>query len=254
VRRIAVAGGRASGVVLEHGQRIEAPLVVSNADLAQTALDLVGREHFGPRWLDRLARLEPSISAFVVYGATTLDLGAAGLAHETFAFGGLDHEDAYRAALAAEPSWLTLTAPSTSDPTLAPPGEQLFLLTTLAGYEPASRWRHDKDALCERLLALAEDVVPGLRAATSFCEAGTPRTLERYTRNAAGALYGFALSPEQVGPGRPAPTTPLPGLLLAGHWTQPGGGVYGVLASGVEAARLALGLPNASELWKALGA
>ncbi|HEX2485994.1 MAG TPA: NAD(P)/FAD-dependent oxidoreductase [Myxococcota bacterium] len=254
VRRIAVAGGRASGVVLEHGQRIEAPLVVSNADLAQTALDLVGREHFGPRWLDRLARLEPSISAFVVYGATTLDLGAAGHAHETFAFGGLDHEDAYRAALAAEPSWLTLTAPSTSDPTLAPPGEQLFLLTTLAGYEPASRWRHDKDALCERLLALAEDVVPGLRAATSFCEAGTPRTLERYTRNAAGALYGFALSPEQVGPGRPAPTTPLPGLLLAGHWTQPGGGVYGVLASGVEAARLALGLPNASELWKALGA
>lgn len=254
VRRIAVADGRAAGVVLEHGQRIEAPLVISNADLGQTALELVGREHFEPRWLARLARLEPSISAFVVYGATSLDLRAAGLAHETFAFGGLDHEAAYRGALAGAPSWLTLTAPTLADPGLAPPGEHLFLLTTLAGYEPAGRWRHDKEALLERMLGLADGVVPGLAAATTFCEAGTPRTLERYTRNAGGALYGFALSPEQVGPGRPTATTPLPGLLLAGHWTQPGGGVYGALASGVEAARLALGLPATAELWKALRA
>jgi prolycopene isomerase len=253
VRRILVRDGRACGVVLEHGQRIDAPLVVSNADLRQTALDLVGREHLDPRWLARLERLEPSISAFVVYGATRLDLAAAGLAHETFSFGGLDHEAAYRAALAAEPSWLTLTAPTLADPTLAPPGEHLFLLTTLAGYAPATRWRRDKEAVLERMLDLAERVAPGLRAAATFCEAGTPRTLERYTRNDAGALYGFALSPEQVGPGRPAAATPVPGLLLAGHWTQPGGGVYGVLASGVEAARLGLGLPGAAELWKALG-
>ena len=253
VRRIAVEDGCVQGVVLEHGQRIEAPLVVSNADLRQTALELVGREHLEPRWLARLARLEPSISACVVYGATSLDLRAAGLAHETFSFGGFDHEAAFRAALAAEPSWLTLTVPTLADPALAPPGEHLFLLTTLAGYAPASRWRGDKEVVLERMLGLADDVVPGLRAATTFCEAGTPRTLERYTRNAGGALYGFALSPEQVGPGRPAAATPLPGLLLAGHWTQPGGGVYGVLASGVEAARLALGLPSAAELWKALG-
>lgn len=252
VRRIAVENGRVAGVVLEHGQRIEAPLVISNADLRQTALDLVGREHLDARWLGRVERLEPSISAFVAYGATRLDLRAAGLAHETFCYGALDHEDAYRGALAAEPSWLTLTVPTLADPALAPPGEHLFLLTTLAGYAPATRWRRDKEAVLERMLGLAERALPGLRAATTFCEAGTPRTLERYTRNHAGALYGFALSPEQVGPGRPAAATPLPGLLLAGHWTQPGGGVYGVLASAVEAARLAAGLPSEAELWKAL--
>jgi prolycopene isomerase len=252
VRRIAVEDGRVRGVVLEHGQRIETPLVVSNADLRQTALDLVGREHFPARWLARLERLEPSISAFVVYGATSADLGAAGLAHETFAFSGLDHEAAYRAALAAEPRWLTLTVPTLADPSLAPAGEHLYLLTTLAAYAPAARWRRDKALLLERMLELAEGVVPGLRAATTFCEAGTPRTLERYTRNERGALYGFALTPDQVGPGRPAAATPLPGLLLAGHWTQPGGGVYGVLASGVEAARLALALPSPAALWRSL--
>jgi prolycopene isomerase len=225
--------------------------VISNVDLRQTALDLVGREHFGARWLERLERLEPSISAFVVYGATGLDLAGAP-AHETFSFAGFDHEAAYERSLAGDPSWLTLTVPTRADPGLAPDGEHLYVLTTLLGYAPASRWRREKEGTTERLLALADGIVPGLRAATTFCEGGSPRTMERYTRNRAGALYGFALSPDQVGPGRPAAQTPLPGLLLAGHWTQPGGGVYGVLASGVEAARLALGLPTQAQLWKEL--
>ena len=252
VRRILVSGGRAAGIVLEHGQRIEAPAVISNADVRQTALDLVGREHFGPRWLARVDRLAPSISAFVAYGATTLDLRAADVAHETFAFESQDHEAAYEAALAGAPRWLTCTVPTLADPSLAPPGEHLFVLTTLVGYAPAARWRSEKARTTDALLALADRAVPGLAASTTFLEGGTPRTLERYTRNEAGALYGFALSPDQVGPGRPGAATPVAGLLLAGHWTQPGGGVYGVLASGVEAARLALGLPSQADLWKSL--
>jgi phytoene desaturase len=252
VRRIRVEDGRVRGVILEHGQRIDAPAVVANADLRQTALDLVGREHFGPRFLARLERLEPSISAFVVYGATNLDLRAAVSAHETFRFGSFDHEDAFVRAVAGRPDWLTLSVPTLADPTLAPEGEHLFVLTTLLGYQPPERWRRDKERLAEELLALAEPIVPGLRAATTFFEGGSPRTMERYTRNEAGALYGFALTPEQVGAGRPAAATPLPGLTLAGHWTQPGGGVYGVLASGVEAARIVLGLPSQADLWKAL--
>lgn len=252
VRRILVSDGRAAGVVLEHGQRIEAPTVVSNADLRQTALDLVGREHFGPRWLGRLEALAPSISAFVVYGATTLDLRAAGVAHETFRFAGFDHDASFSRALAGDPDWLTFTVPTLADPSLAPPGEHLFVLTTLLGYEPPERWRRDKPRLTDRLLELADGLVPGLADATTFLESGSPRTLERYTRNHAGALYGFALSADQVGPGRPSAATPIAGLLLAGHWTRPGGGVYGALASGVEAARLALGLPSQADLWKSL--
>jgi phytoene dehydrogenase-like protein len=253
VRRIVVEDGRAVGVVLEHGQRIEAPLVISNVDLRQTALDLVGTEHLPADYVRRLARLEPSISAFVVYGATTLDLGATGLGHETFFYAGPDHEEAWRRTLAGDPNWWTLTVPSLSDPTLAPPGEQLFTLTTLMPYAPAERWRRDKEATTERLLAAADRRVPGLRTATTFAEGGTPRTMERYSRNEAGAIYGWALSPDQVGPGRPAAETPLPGLLLAGHWARPGGGVYGVMDSGVEAARTALGLPDRATLWSELG-
>ena len=94
--------------------------------------------------------------------------------------------------------------------------------------------------------------MPGLRAGASFVEGGTPRTMERYTRNRGGAIYGWALTPAQVGPGRPGVDTPIAGLHLVGHWAQPGGGIYGVVSSGVQAARLALGCRSEAELWRAL--
>jgi len=43
VRRIVLERGCVAGVVLENGQRVDAPLVISNADVRQTALELVGR-------------------------------------------------------------------------------------------------------------------------------------------------------------------------------------------------------------------
>jgi prolycopene isomerase len=76
--------------------------------------------------------------------------------------------------------------------------------------------------------------------------------MERYTRNTAGAIYGWELSPEQVGPARLGPQTPIEGLQLVGHWTQPGGGIYGVVSSGIQAARSALDLPSEAELWRSL--
>jgi prolycopene isomerase len=89
--------------------------------------------------------------------------------------------------------------------------------------------------------------LPGSRAAR-FAESATPRSFERYTRNQDGALYGFDVTPAQVGPGRLDNETPLPGLLLAGHWTRPGGGVVGVVRSGLRTARIALGFERDADL------
>ena len=99
---------------------------------------------------------------------------------------------------------------------------------------------------------MAERRFPGLGRHLRFVETGTPRTMERYTRNSEGAAYGWELSPSRVGPGRPGNRTPLAGLHLVGHWTQPGGGVYGVVSSGVQAARSVLGLGDEKALWRSL--
>ena len=244
--------GRVAGVVLENGQRIAAPVVVSNADLRQTVEELCGEQRFPARWRRALSRLEPSLSAFVTYAATDLDLRRLGATHETFVYETWSHDDAYATSLAGRPAWWSATVPTLADPSLAPPGEHLLVLTALVPYTAARNWRAEKDGYVDRMLAAAESRFPGLRARLRFAEGGTPRTLERYTRNSDGALYGWSLGPDQIGPGRPANDTPLPGLYLAGHWAQPGGGVYGVVTSGVNAARAALGLRGDADLWREL--
>ncbi len=241
VRRIRVEDGRACGVVLEHGQRIDAPLVLSNADARQTVEELVGTEAFPTRYVANLRRMKPSLSSFIVHAATSLPISEQDTCHETFLYSSYDHDEAYRSSLAGDPSWLSVTVPTLADPGLAPRGEHLLVLTTLVPYGAESHWRASKQRLTARLLELAGQLLPDVGEHLEFVESGTPRTLERYTRNTDGALYGWELSPAQVGSGRLAGSTPIAGLRLVGHWTQPGGGVYGVVSSGIVTARSVLG-------------
>jgi len=236
VRRVRVENGRVVGITLENGQRIDAPVVVSNADARQTIEELVGAELLPERFLRRLRRMQPSVSAFVGYVATDLPLSAAETCHETFLFSSLDHDRAFRSSLRGEPSWLSVTIPTLADPGLAPTGQHLMIMTTLVRY--ASRdWRTDKSAMLERLIDRAGEHFQGLGQHLLFSEGGGPRTMERYTRNSQGALYGWAVMPSQVGPGRLGNATPIGGLHFTGHWTQPGAGIYGVVSSGIQTAR-----------------
>jgi prolycopene isomerase len=252
VRRIRVEDGAARGVVLENGQRIDAPLVLSNADATQTVEELVGRDAFPRRYVAGLRRMKPSLSAFVTYAAAEVELSPETTAHETFFFPSTDHDAAHASSVAGRPSWFSLTVPTLSDPGLAPAGRHLMILTTLVSYGSGAGWREAKAPLADHLLDLAERHVSGLREQICFQESATPRTMERYTRNTDGAIYGWEVSPAQVGPRRLGQATPIEGLHLVGHWTQPGGGVYGVVSSGLQVVRSLLGYASQEELLHAL--
>jgi prolycopene isomerase len=240
VRRIETRAGRVAGVVLENGQRITAPLVVSNADALQTFSELVEAEALPADYLPAVRRRRPSLSGIAVFLATDLDLAGLGLAHETFWYASWDHDETQRQIEAGQPASLVISAPSLLDPSLAPPGEHVLSLLALAPYRATASWRQDKARFVDGVLQAAETVLPGLRQHLTFVEGATPRTMERYTLNQEGSLYGWEPSPDQVAGSRPAHRTPLPGLYLAGHWTRPGGGVYGAVASGMQAAQIML--------------
>lgn len=252
VRRIRVDAGRAHGVVLENGQEIDAPLVISNADATQTITELVGEHAFPQRYIADLRAMKPSLSAFVTYVASDLPLSKPTTCHETFFYPTWDHDASYRASCDGDPGWFTVTVPTLVDPDLAPEGVHLLALTTLVHPEIPGGWRAGKERMVERMLETADRHLGGLRDSVRLVEGGTPRTMERYTRNRAGAIYGWELSPEQVGPARLGLSTPIEGLKLVGHWAQPGGGIYGVVSSGVQAARSILGIPSEAELWRSL--
>jgi len=77
--------------------------------------------------------------------------------------------------------------------------------------------------------------------------------MERYTLNLTGSIYGWEVSPQQVGRGRLHHRTPIKGLYLSGHWTQPGGGIYAVTMSGIQTAQMILGYRTYQRLFEELG-
>jgi prolycopene isomerase len=86
--------------------------------------------------------------------------------------------------------------------------------------------------LSKRLIAGASAFIPNLERRIAVSVETTPKTIERWTHNRWGAAYGWAQIPSQSGIYRLPRTTPIQNLTLTGHWTSPGGGIAGVVASG----------------------
>jgi all-trans-retinol 13,14-reductase len=253
VRRIGVKNGKVTGIVLENGQVIDADNVISNADAGQTAELLIGKDNLPDAYWDDLSRLSASISLFVVYLATDLNISSHNRAHEAFYFGSFDHEHNFAMTEKGQPNWFSAAIPTLADSSLAPAGQHLMLLTTLCPFDVGTSWRRAKTSFQQRLLEKAEKHFPGLNDHLLVVESGSPRTMERYTLNHQGAAYGWSPTPDQVGANRPAVRGPLDGLFYAGHWTRPGGGLVGVSFSGMLAAQALLNIPRRQDFWALLG-
>ncbi|MBH5338401.1 NAD(P)/FAD-dependent oxidoreductase [Streptomyces pactum] len=236
VERILVTGGATRGVVLAGGQEVSAPVVVSNADARHTFHDLVGLEHLPKAYGRRLRSLKESMSMFVVYAATTLDIAAAGGAHETFVYETADHDAAFAGFHRGEAPASVVVVPTLLDPSLGPPGEHLVTSTALAPYDAPEPWAELKPKLEAKYLDLVERIYPGFKDGLTFVSSSTPLTLERFTGNHRGAAYGWENTPAQAGSKRLTYHTPIEGLYLAGHWAQAASALR-VIVSGSHAAQ-----------------
>lgn len=256
VERIIVTGGAVTGVKLENGEEIKTPIIISNVDATQTFEEMVGVDKLPGAFVRKLHGMKPSLSAFVLFLATDYDMRSNGASHEMFIYNSWDHDEAYncvlRGDMASPTSSFIVNVPTLTDPSLAPKGQHLVTATALVPYEIANSWREEKQPYGERLLGQVENKFPGLGDRILMMEGATPRTMERYTLNLTGAIYGWEVSPAQVGRGRLPHRTPVKGLYLSGHWTQPGGGIYGVLVSGVQTAQIVLGYKSISSMFQEL--
>lgn len=238
VSRIMVEHGRVAGVVLADGGQVRAPVVVSNADARLTFEDLVGFEHLPSPFVRRLQRLEPSLSAFILYSATSLDLAQLGVGHVVFGYRSWDHEEAFDRLLGGHMESLAISIPTLVDAAVAPPGEHLATVCVIMPYELGGSWAAEKERYVDGLLEFLDELFPGFRDGLTFCEAATPDALERYTLNSRGAAYGWDTTPAQAGSRKPSNRTPVEGLYLSGHWTQPGAGSLSAVYSGMITAQL----------------
>ena len=238
--RILVEDGRAVGVEIEGGERLPAKNVIAAAD-ARTVLErMVGPQHLPEAYLRRLQRMEPTLSAVTAFGVTKRDLRAMGATHDTYVYEDWDPEVSWSRILDGQAAMAWMTVPTLVDPSLAPPGEHVVLYTCPAAYRVDEPWPEKRDRFARRMVELSEQAFPGISDDLNMFNVGTPLTLERYTGNQAGAMSGWAATPNQSGSRRLSMRTPIEGLYLSGHWTQPGQGVLRAHVTGFWAAHLVL--------------
>lgn len=240
VTRILAQARRVQGVELDNGQRIRTPVVISAIDPRDTFGKLLGPGQVPARFLRRLQRAQVAHSILALYAATDLDVRALGAQHDTMVYTIWDPDQAYAKAMAGELTGLSVLIPTLKDAALAPPGEHLVILKTFA---PAHRTEAADRDLADRMLELAEQVLPGLRRHLTFVYDTGGETGAGHRLHLMEPYCGWANTPQQSGPRRLPQQTPVSGLLLAGEWTQPGHGIWTVMASGIRAARLVLGVP-----------
>jgi prolycopene isomerase len=252
VTRIDVGEGRVTGVRLADGTEIAAPVVVWNGDATRAVDELIGPDRIPGPVYQRYRRLEPSLSAFVVFAATREDPRSHGLAPEHFVHNSWDHEAIQQDVAEGRLGGMWISIPTMHDPSLAPPGEHLVMLTSLMPYDIGEPWSEARPRLEELALQELERLIPGLREGATFVESATPGTFERYTLSRWGAAYGWANTPTQTTPKRLERTLGLEGFFLAGHWTEPGTGSLRSIYSGLLAAQMLLGYESPDELLGAL--
>jgi phytoene dehydrogenase-like protein len=261
VGRVRIENGRVAGVVLaKTGEEIDAEVVVSNADLKRTILELVGEAHFAPETVERVRSFQMATPLFCVYLGLNVDLVEQGIPNTNhFFIGRYDVEGIYDRIDAGEipaDEVAYITAATVKDPAsrhFAPKGfTNLQIMTVAPGdhevwnlerspaeggrYHRDPEYRRRKREVMDQMIATAERVLPGIREHIDWQEAASPVTQERFTRSTGGTSYGIALSLDQVGPFRMGPATEIPGLFLCGASTPSGPGISGVMRGGVAAA------------------
>jgi len=86
-----------------------------------------------------------------------------------------------------------------------------------------------KEDVAQIFIDKLECFVPGINEFIEYYEVGTPKTVKRYTLNPAGAVYGFAQTPQRVIHDK---IRSIDNLHFASAWTKIGGGFSGAIFSG----------------------
>lgn len=260
VQRILVESGRAAGVVVRRPRgelhEVRARVVVSNADLKRTYLELVGPEHLPLGVIERTRRFRMAAPLFMTFLGVRGNLGDLGMRVANYwQMDGYDVEEVYREhpdpAQAIRGCYVT--SGSLKDPENAlhhaPRGESTVEVMALVPgplsawgveeggieswrYRRAAAYAERKDAIEANLVARLERLFPGVASRITYRESATPVTHLRFTGATGGTGYGIAATPDQFMGHRPGYRGPIAGLYLAGASTRAGHGIVGAMLSG----------------------
>jgi prolycopene isomerase len=208
--KIHIENNRVTGVSAQKLGQISCPTVISNIS-PHLVVELAGRETVSNAYLKRLENIRPAMSGFQVYlglDCTSQELGITEEEYSVFNNYDMDSSSHFEKMLRGkvdgeEVCWF-LNFFSNLDPSLAPEGKSTIGIFVLLDWDNCQKlsknaYRAKKEALTEQLIARAESRIPGLSKHIEVIEAGSPRTMTKYTGNHQGSINGFAQSVDQSG-------------------------------------------------------
>ncbi|MSP60830.1 MAG: phytoene desaturase [Myxococcales bacterium] len=244
VERVRAWGGQVRGLTVD-GEPHDADAVVANCDAAQLYGRLLPGDPAAARAAEKVSRLEPSLSAFVLLA--TAAVGDFPLAHHNVFFSSdyrREFDELFDRRLRRPPEDPTVyLCAQDRAPGLSPPPdgiERHLLLSNAPPLDEASRtdWSALGPHCRSRLLATLERYHLALSPTAE--QAVTPVDLEALFPASRGSIYGASSNSKMAAFERPENRVKgWRGLYLVGGSAHPGAGIPMVALSGKIAARLA---------------
>lgn len=236
VDSILIKSGRAYGVVVtdiqENNREIYADSIVSNIDASKTFFNLIGANLLSQNFKNRIKNFKETPSVSILY--LGVDVSNDVVKEKT----GWHYEscDINKGMT----DCLYVTSPSLYDLSAAKnktQAVQVFCLTAYPAVNELANYKLYKESLEQKMLERFFTIMPEAKDKLMIKDSATPVTIEKYTGNKNGSAYGWSLTLGQFEQNEAISEDLIPNIHLAGHWTNPGGGVSAVSISGYVVAK-----------------
>lgn len=237
---------KATGVRLEDGTVMKADIVVSNADVAYTYLNMIAPQYRKKNSDRRVKNLKYSMSLFVIYFGTKRKYREQGLAHHNIILGERYKEllrDIFKMKTVADDFSLYLHMPTLTDPSLAPEGgESFYVLSPVPHLGSGTDWTTAAKRYRDVIMQFLEDeYLPDLQANIVAEHYIDPLHFQDTLNSYMGAAFSVQPILLQSAWFRPHNRSEdIPNLYFVGAGTHPGAGLPGVLSSSIIAQDLIL--------------
>ena len=236
--------GKVSGVILENEDQIKSRWVVYNGS-PLNLLDILPKGTLKEKEELKIKNFKIGCSLTQLYIALDCNPNDLNIPDdEVFYMGGKSPEEDYEISLNNDykNAGFLLTNYNSMDDTLNPSDKGVITITFIDSY---NYWNIDRNSYNERkdkvsniIIARLEKLFKNIKEHIVLYELGTPRTMEKYTLNPKGAVYGYSQEVKQAGRYRLKNKTSIKNLNIVGAWVSPGGGYEGVISSGITCAEL----------------
>jgi len=271
VKEILLDNGKASGVAFSYrgkDYKVNSKYVIAACDVETLYEKMLPASAVPDKLKKKLRKAElysSSVTISIALDCPTEELGFSEefvhLASETVPKGEHTSGDPHK-------SEISILAPSLRDKSLAPEGQGTLTLFMPAMMDYKDEWHTSKDPngdytrneaynklkneIADVIISRVEEkIAPGLRSHILFYDVATPVTHWRYTGNKNGTMMGAKPGKENMMGKVAHYQTPVPNLILGGHWAELGGGVPIAVKAGANACLLILKKEN-KKAFKAL--